>query len=320
MITAKPNQSILDLIIMSTGSVEAGMAWCLANNVAISSVPTVGTEFAVPDDVVAAGDAAALRYIVENRVQIGTANVSVPPSPPPILTMGILLYPDMKFVPDGSFDPYATGYYQFFMRFGDNWSNRNDLVSDYLNTNAVQYAKLNSYTGSGTYPIGTQASVTPMPDRNIPYQIPAAVPGDIMMVWWVQDGTDCMLFEDILGNRAVSKPLLLLKKTSNTQIATILPQIDITVVEATEDSVTLSLFGSAPTSVAGVDLSIDSMTWFGDLLGAIEDPAHPGDIRYRLITIDVADVYVFGLNVFYMNNTTGRVLPSCSISVAIEIA
>ena len=74
-ITAQPNQSMLDLIIQATGSLEAGGQWCRDNNVALSDVPVVGTQYIVSAAAVALGDAGVVKYLAERNIVPGTLGV-----------------------------------------------------------------------------------------------------------------------------------------------------------------------------------------------------------------------------------------------------
>lgn len=71
-ITAKANQSMSDLVIQSTGSMNASGQWTLDNGIAISDVPVVGSTYRVSDAALALGDAGVLQYLQKNRIVIGT--------------------------------------------------------------------------------------------------------------------------------------------------------------------------------------------------------------------------------------------------------
>ncbi len=68
---AKPNQSMLDIIITSCGTLEGGMQLMTTNNTGITDVPVVGQSFIIPGD--ANTDAATLLYLQQNNTVIGTA-------------------------------------------------------------------------------------------------------------------------------------------------------------------------------------------------------------------------------------------------------
>ena len=86
-VTVIQNQSMLDMIIQGTGSLEAGMQFCIDNGVSISDVPAVSKVLNVTDNAIAvAGTAGAgvVTYLAKNGtinngvispLQIGTLNL-----------------------------------------------------------------------------------------------------------------------------------------------------------------------------------------------------------------------------------------------------
>src|ERR1035437_6670194 len=77
------NQSMQDVIIMACGSMEAGMAFCALNDVAISDLPVVGAVYqippfgAAPDDslIQSSSDQAdngVLQYLGQYGIVMGT--------------------------------------------------------------------------------------------------------------------------------------------------------------------------------------------------------------------------------------------------------
>lgn len=74
-VTVRPNQSMLDVIIQGCGSLEAGMQFCVDNDVAISDVPGVGAVYVVSDAALAlagTAGAAVLAYLAKNNLVVGT--------------------------------------------------------------------------------------------------------------------------------------------------------------------------------------------------------------------------------------------------------
>jgi len=72
---AQPNQSMYDVIIMATGSEEAGMQFCFDNAVSLTDTPTVGAEYIVSDAALLLGDAIVLNYLKSNNIVLGTLGV-----------------------------------------------------------------------------------------------------------------------------------------------------------------------------------------------------------------------------------------------------
>jgi hypothetical protein len=81
-ITAKPNQSMMDIVIQALGSLEAGMQFCLDNGVSITDIPAVGTVYTISDAAIAIGDTFKLQYLQKNQVTVGTLGAP-PPCPAP---------------------------------------------------------------------------------------------------------------------------------------------------------------------------------------------------------------------------------------------
>ena len=71
-ITVQPNQSMQDVIIQATGSMEAGMQFCNDNNVSISDTPPVGMVYAVSAAALALGNSGNRVYFMQNAVVPGT--------------------------------------------------------------------------------------------------------------------------------------------------------------------------------------------------------------------------------------------------------
>jgi hypothetical protein len=75
IITAKSNQSILDVIIQALGSLQAGMQFCADNGVSISDYPDAGTVYVVSDAALAQAGAngrSVLKYLGQNGIVVGT--------------------------------------------------------------------------------------------------------------------------------------------------------------------------------------------------------------------------------------------------------
>ena len=74
-IIAKANQSMMDLVIQGTGSLEGAVQFCVDNNVAITDTPTAGTAYLVSSTALTmtgAAGAAVLAYLAANNIVVGT--------------------------------------------------------------------------------------------------------------------------------------------------------------------------------------------------------------------------------------------------------
>jgi len=74
-----PNQTIPDIVLMTTGSIEAANQFMLDNNVGITDVPAVNTMFVVSDAAIAAGDAGMVMILQKQGVVIATLDVGYTP-------------------------------------------------------------------------------------------------------------------------------------------------------------------------------------------------------------------------------------------------
>lgn len=67
-----PNQTMMDLAIMATGTIESVFQILAANGKGITDAPHVNDDYAVPADSII--DQAQLNYINQNGVLIGTGD------------------------------------------------------------------------------------------------------------------------------------------------------------------------------------------------------------------------------------------------------
>ena len=78
-----PNQSMPDVVIQATGSMEAAMQFCLDNSVSISDTPTVGSSMVVSEAALALGDTLVKQYLRKNSIVVGTLNAEYVALPHP---------------------------------------------------------------------------------------------------------------------------------------------------------------------------------------------------------------------------------------------
>ena len=71
-ITVQPNQTIWDVIIMATGSAEAGMQFCGDNGISISDVPVAGSVYVVSAAALELGDAGVTSLFSQKGIIVGT--------------------------------------------------------------------------------------------------------------------------------------------------------------------------------------------------------------------------------------------------------
>ena len=71
-ITVQPNQSMLDVILQAFGSMEAGMRFCIDNNISITDVPVPGNTYVVSDTALTLGNADIMKKIQAGGIRFGT--------------------------------------------------------------------------------------------------------------------------------------------------------------------------------------------------------------------------------------------------------
>lgn len=75
-IIVQDNQTLQDVVIQATGSIEAAGQFCYDNDIAITDEIPVGTPLIVTDAALALGNAENLRYLAANGIIVATANRS----------------------------------------------------------------------------------------------------------------------------------------------------------------------------------------------------------------------------------------------------
>lgn len=76
-ITVQPNQSMLDVILQAFGSMEAGMQFCIDNNISITDVPMPGAMYVLSPAATALGDANMMTKIQAGGIRFGTLGLPV---------------------------------------------------------------------------------------------------------------------------------------------------------------------------------------------------------------------------------------------------
>ncbi len=69
-IIVRQNQTLLDIINMACGTMEAAMAMAKTNNLSVSDAITVGQILSIPDNTIS--DQFVLTQLQENKIVMGT--------------------------------------------------------------------------------------------------------------------------------------------------------------------------------------------------------------------------------------------------------
>lgn len=278
-IKVKANQSMQDVAVAATGSMEAAMQFCGDNGVSLTEKPVKGTDMAVSDAALALGDAGALKYLEKNNVEIATANFGAP------LQMRVLLRPSMALTFGTATSPSILGYYDLVFQDDGRFVNFYDLQASYINSNEVNYQMLADKVAGTTMPgLVGQSSVLPMTNKVIKYHIPYGGGTDDMLVW---PFTATVTFRDVQSNLAVWKPILLLKRDSQQLRGFFMPKIvkiDLVASDDTVATVRIHRGMLADTSAGGLELK-DSLIWAGAATGAQPDPESPFDQNVGIVRL-----------------------------------
>lgn len=75
-IVVQDRQSMLDVALQGTGSLEAAMIFCRDNNVSITDDPIPGAEMLVSDEAIAAGAPEVVSYLEDEGIVLSTMGLS----------------------------------------------------------------------------------------------------------------------------------------------------------------------------------------------------------------------------------------------------
>ncbi len=73
---AQQNQTLQDLAIMATGTVESLITIAQANSISITDIPVPGDDYLIPPGI--STDNSTLQYLAQNSIMIGTRGQSFP--------------------------------------------------------------------------------------------------------------------------------------------------------------------------------------------------------------------------------------------------
>jgi hypothetical protein len=310
---AKPNQSLLDIIVTEYGTLEAGMLMAWETGLSISTFPSPGSEIEIPT-LPANGiltDDTARSYLKQNSIVIGTKGIAEP------LTMTVVLKPRMQVVPNIAAPPHVIGYYSYDFEAAADFINSYELVDSYLSTNDVHYETEELYVTGVPYQTGTQLYVAPMTAKSIPYQLAWTVGFGYMMVWSPPAAPiSTATFKDVEGNIAIVSPLIILNNVSQDLILYLIADIDVEVISSTSSDITLRLVRHhAPSYVP--DFNNFTMSWLEAALDAIPDPADPSNDDVRILTVFPGN-YTIGVETSYQH-AFGYVFPSSTFTMVINV-
>ncbi len=315
-ISVKPNQSVLDVIIMSCGTLEAGMQMMMQNGTSISDLPNIGDTFTIPEHVTT--DNGALEYLYQNSIVIGTRGIPIPPPPP--LSMQIVLYPVMQVVPrPPSTPPAVLGYWDFDFTYDAGFINVYPFVSSGLGANAFVYQGQSNYfshlppsfvTGFGSPP--------PMSARTVNYHIPHD-PASLMMIW--SDPAilpRTLTYTDVNGNHAYVSPVIVMDTITQHVENYLVADLQVDFIATDGYTITLRLTRSHP-APSGYDFNNRTMHWLLPSGTTTPDPADPSNPDKIYLTLTGPGNYTMGVKTEYTNIVLLEDYPPSEFTMVIEV-
>jgi hypothetical protein len=326
-ITVKPNQSMEDVVIQGTGSIEAGMQFCLDNNVSLSDIPDVGSIYKISDPALATGDKGTLNYLDQNGIIIGTLGIA----PPVNLGFRVALYPIMRAVKnpaDAGTHPDILGYWDFILKGFDT-----EFVSVYgfgadnyfSHPNPVGYL-CESAVLSGGIP-GIKNSETPalMSDWNVGvyWHIPfngLTSGGPYVVVQsaeFIDGSAHTLLFKDMHGNEATVSPFIVLEGHSQGVVDSLTGHIFIDLVSS--DTITATIrVRRLHVSTASPDWGTINLFFIDEATGGIPDPDDPANPDKTIVTIGPG-AHTFGVLAQYVYSDGITTLGYSMIEMVVEV-
>lgn len=320
-ITVRPNQSMLDIVLMGCGTLEGGMQMMLANNGrSISDIPNVGDEVNLEtEEIKPLSDAGVLQYLRQQKIVIGTAGVAYEP-PAPELEVTIVLKPVLTAIATSSapiMDHYSIALDGNNLMF----INQHALITDYLIANPLKYEAEDRYLAGFASANVSPDATTPMTAKHIPYSIPWDA-GHGMMMCWDANPTPVktVTFEDVAGNTAYYSPLVALQADANIVKACLAPDLLVEVVSSTDTEATLRLTRShSPLPLPDLSSFNDiTLNWIYTGVVGVPDPADPGNPDKILLVRPVGN-HTFGVKATYRNSALMISYPASQFTMVVNI-
>jgi hypothetical protein len=291
IITARPNQSMLDIILMEYGTLEAGMAAMAVNNIDISHIPNAGSQWTMPEIGGNQLDKDSVAYLKQNNIVIGTLTV-------PELAVTILLKPVMQIIPTVAGAPHVLGYYAYDFCATPGFIHVHPLITGYLSSNPVNFQTEERYITGHPFDTDNEHAVTAMTALSIPYRLAWTIGNGYMMVWSdLAPSIKTATFRDIEGNTAYAAPLFLLDNLTEVLIEYYMADIEMEVISVSTSSAVVRLTRSHP-PVSIADYSDLHMSWIGEATSGTPDPDDPTNADKIILTLD-AGTHTVGIKTSY---------------------
>jgi len=311
--TVKPNQSMPDVIVQATGSMEAGMQFCRDNGVSISDVPVVGTIYVVSDAAMAIsgknGDADVTRYLQQNSIVIGTLN------PPPPLQMRIALKPKLGVMLNSPGAPTAHPYqYGLGSVVTDGFIKAYPLLEDFLTENPVFIIADHDYPVS---PLPqNEWLVTAMTSEAVVWMLDWLPDGSYQVIWSdVEADFPTVTFKDINGNTAFFSPVVTLDEDIQRCVDCMIADIAVERVGSTSELCKVRITRSHAAINESV-IDIAGMLWIRNSFVYGPDPDDPLN-EDKIIAELPPGAYTIGVKTSYLR--TSLPFPDSAVSMVFEV-
>ena len=320
-IVVKPNQSMSDVVLQATGTLNAAVQFCKDNGVSLSDVPVPGTEYILSDEALAAGNKNVLRYLQRNNIVIGTLNEEQHP----LLNVRIILKPVLQHMPNTTDPPVMhAGMYDFDLKEAPGFINVYPIPhTGFPNPNCIlNYSPYSDYTTSLTHFPGTghhsSGYGSPfMTDKDVQYKLLWVVGTGHLLVWDSgMEGANTFTFRDVIGNEAEFSPFFVLNDAGQDVIAFMIPDINLEFLSSTASTCTVRITRSHPSS-AYAEYATHNMYWTLDAIGGYADPDDPLNPDKRILVFPGSGFYKLGVKTAY--TYLSYTWPASNMSMIIEV-
>ncbi len=312
IIKVLPNQSMLDIVLQSCGTLDAAMQMMMTNEMSISDYPLVGNTLLTDNDKIPiAKDKDVLHYLSQNGIVIGTLGANI------ALGFRVLLKPVMQAVPVTATLPSITGDYEFDFSAAPGFVNfytiPHALYPD--NNNILWYSNKVRYLAHDA-PYANLCTGSYMNDRLLHYYLLWEASHGFTLAWIDLGAINkTATFIDEMGNQAYSAPLIVFDSDTQSVVDYLLADLSIELVSATTGFATLRLTRSH-TPATLTDFSDHTMIWLNDAAGGTPDPLDPSNPDKTILVLP-AGRYTFGVGTTY---TDGPITyPPSAFTEVIEI-
>jgi len=312
-VTARPNQSMSDIIIMEYGSLEPAMLVMAANGKDISHTPAPGSKWIMPTMPETLSDRDAVAYLRQNNIVIGTLAL-------PSAEIEIILKPMMMAVPNVTGAPHTIGYYSFDVKAAPGFIHVHPISQNYLTHNRVRYEAEEYYASGAPYSIAAEVEPSNMPALSIPYNLTWTTGFGYMMVW--SDLTQpypTVTIKDTDDNIAHSSPLIVLDNLTQDVVEYLIADLVVEKISGTPASAVVRITRTHYTPII-TDFAGYSMEWTDAATDGIPDPADPANPDKIMLTLE-AGKHTIGVRTNYHVNFLGTdvYFPSSELTMVVGV-